>query len=113
MPTSTDYERGTRQSLDVVLDALADAGAPEPDAADRNWLKWERSDGGCVIFRANFRGDWGTLDVRWREADGGFNGLFAPKSYDHARWIARDVVRLLTDDPLPREVLLGLAKPDA
>lgn len=108
--TNADYESGTRQSLDVVLKALADAGVPEPDAAEKNWLKWNRCDGGYVIFRANFRGDWGTLDVRWRESDGGFNGVFAPKSYDFAPWIARDVAVLLGDGPVPRETLRNLGK---
>lgn len=53
-----------------LADVLAWDAMPTPDESSANWAKWHRPDGGCVIFRANFRGDWGTLDTYWREPDG-------------------------------------------
>ncbi len=100
------------KQLAEVLTWLEGENVPPPDETRYNWAKWTRRDGGCIIFRANYRGDWGDLDVHWREDDGGYDGLFAPRSYDYLPRLARDIRILiaLANERVPREVLERLGR---
>ena len=98
-------------NLDTVMAYLATTRIRPADSTARHYLKWDRPDGGYVIFRASCAESFGSLDVSWRCADGGFDGIFAPKRYAYLPWIARDLDLLLVDGEISREVIRGLAKP--
>lgn len=93
-----------------VKTALEDAGVRTPDVATDTYLKWDRPDGGYVIFRAHYTGSFGTLDVRWRDEDGALNGTWAPKDYTYLDWIVRDVGIMLQDGPRTREEVARMGK---
>ena len=110
---TTNYQAEAERTLADVLEWVARAHIRPPDETERNWAKWTRPDGGCVIFRASYRDDIGTLDVYWREGDGGFDHLFSPKSYAYVTRLARDIAMLVAlGDEIPsREMLQGLGRP--
>jgi hypothetical protein len=103
------YTEATK-SRDVVLAAIIEDDIRQPDVVGTTYLKWDRPDGGYVIFRAMSSGDWGTLDVRWLETDGHLNGPFAPISFDYIPRIVRDVRILLGEAPITRDQLLHIGK---
>lgn len=91
-----EIRRQTTETLTSVLTHLAEAGIRTPDATGDTYAKWDRADGGYVIFRANYRGAFGTLDFRWvDDEDGKLNGPFAPITFDYLPWLARDVDAVL------------------